>query len=61
MKKLILFSLLVFLANDLFAHPGHHHSFIDVELFYLVLAIIGIMIFKETYLKKIKLTKKIRK
>ncbi len=52
MKKLILFSLLVFLANDLFAHPGHHHSFIHVELLYLVLVIIGIMVFKDTYFKK---------
>mgnify|MGYP001206187114 CR=1 FL=1 len=61
MKKLILLSLLVFLSNDLFAHTGHNHSFIHFELLYFVIAIIGVIIFKDTYLRTIKLRKNIRK
>tara|TARA_B100001989_G_C24136136_1_gene267958 strand:- start:106 stop:312 length:207 start_codon:yes stop_codon:yes gene_type:complete len=52
MKKLILLILFLFSANNLYAHPGHQHSFIHFEILYVVTALIAVMIFKDFYLKK---------
>tara|TARA_B100000927_G_scaffold66264_1_gene52243 strand:+ start:93 stop:299 length:207 start_codon:yes stop_codon:yes gene_type:complete len=52
MKKLILLMLFLFSANNLYAHPGHHHTFIHFEILYVVTALIGVMVFKDLYLNK---------